>query len=309
MTEVIRTLGGDLPSALAGPTYAHEHLIIDSPLVAGRMSHIHLHSIDEARAEVQTCVAAGVRTMVDAMPAGSGRDPDRLMRISVVTGVRIVAATGLHTARYYEDVEWARTESASQLAERFIADITEGIDQNDYRGPIISRSAARAGIVKVAALAPALTATEQRLFEAAAIAQSSTGVPVLTHTEAGVGGMEQIESLLDLGIAPERIALSHTDKVADDAYHRSMLETGVNLCYDQGLRDPEKTYSLLETMVEAGFANQIVLGTDGARRSLWSTLGGSPGLASLYLMARKRLDPELVTRLFVTNPARYLSLS
>lgn len=309
MTDVIRTLGGDLPSALAGPTYAHEHLIIDSPLVSETMSQIHLHSMDEARDEVQTCVAAGIRTMVDAMPAGSGRDPERLLRISIATGMRIVVATGLHTAKYYEGIEWAAAESPSQLAERFIADITDGIDLHDYRGESVERTEARAGIVKVASLAPELTDAEQRLFEAAAITQYTTGVPVLTHTEGGVGGMEQIETLLDLGVAPVRIALSHTDKVADDGYHRSMLETGVNLCFDQGLRDPVKTHSLLETMVEAGFADQIVLGTDGARRSLWSTLGGSPGLAALYRTARDRLDDELVSRLFVTNPARYLTLT
>ncbi len=97
MTGMIRTIGGDLPSDLAGPTYTHEHLIIDSPLVAETMPHIHLGSVDEGRAEVEPCIAAGVRTMVDAMPAGSGRDPDKLARISVLTGMRVVAATGLHT--------------------------------------------------------------------------------------------------------------------------------------------------------------------------------------------------------------------
>lgn len=29
MTGVIRTIGGDLPAELAGPTYVHELLIID----------------------------------------------------------------------------------------------------------------------------------------------------------------------------------------------------------------------------------------------------------------------------------------
>lgn len=309
MSGVIRTLGGDLPVDLAGPTYTHEHLIIDSPLVSETMSHIHLHSIDEARDEVQSCIAAGIRTMVDAMPAGSGRDPERLMRISITTGMRIVAATGLHTEKYYENVEWAGKESPSQLAERFIADITEGIDLHDYRAETVERTEARAGIVKVASLAPTLTDAERRLFEAAAITQSSTGVPVLTHTEGGAGGFEQIEHLIGLGVPAGRIALSHTDKVADPGYHRSMLETGVNLCYDQGLRDPDQTLSLLVAMIEAGFGDRIVLGTDGARRSLWSTLGGSPGLAALYQTARTRLDDESIARLFVTNPARYLTVT
>jgi len=309
VTGVIRTIGGDLPAELAGPVYAHEHLIVDSPLVAETMPDIHLHSVEEARAEIQTCVAAGVRTMVDAMPAGSGRDPERLSRISVLTGMRVVAATGLHTEKYYVDVEWANEETAEQLAGRFIADVVDGIDKHDYRGEAIERIMARAGVVKVATMAAELTARDRRLFEAAALTIAATGVPILTHTEGGQGGYEQIELLADLGVSPERVALSHTDKVADRGYHGAMLETGALLCYDQGLREPEQTLELIENMVEAGFSGQLLLGTDGARRALWSTLGGSPGLSSLYVMMRERFDPALVEEVFITNPAVYLALN
>lgn len=309
MSDVIRTIGGDLPTELAGPTYAHEHLIIDSALVAAEMPHIHLPSIEEAVAEVQTCVAAGVRTMVDAMPAASGRHPERLIRISVHTGMRIVAATGLHTARYYEDVPWTIEGSPEQLAARFVADIEEGIDRNDYLGEAIERTEAKAGIVKVASLTERLSPRDERVFEAAAITRAETGVPVLTHTEGGKGGLNQIEALIGLGVPPERIALSHTDKVADPGYHRDMLETGVLLCYDQGLRDPDATLELISEMLDSGYAGQLIVGTDGARRSLWSTLGGSPGLAALYRTFSESLDPDTVQALFVDNPGRYLALS
>lgn len=306
--RVIRTIGGDLPAELAGPTYVHEHLIIDSPLVAKTMPHIHLHSVDEAVAEVQTCVAAGVRTMVDAMPAASGRDPERLSRVSVFTGMRLVAATGLHTEKYYENVPWTIEETPEQLASRFIADIEEGIDQNDYRGETVDRTSMRAGLVKVGALTEALSDRDKRLFEAAAITHTATGVPVLTHTEGGMGGMGQIERLLDHGVAAERIALSHTDKVKDPGYHHAMLETGVFLCYDKGIRDQETTLSLVTEMIESGFGDQILLGTDGARRSLWSTLGGAPGLAALYRSVSQVLEAATTEILFVANPARFLAL-
>jgi phosphotriesterase-related protein len=308
MTGFIRTIGGDLASDLAGPTYVHEHLIIDTPLVAETMPHIHLASVDEAVAEVQTCVAAGVRTMVDAMPAASGRDPERLSRISVLTGMRVVAATGLHTARYYEDVPWTREESPEELADRFVSDVEEGIDQHDYLGEKVVRTPMRAGIVKVAAIAESLSARDERLFEAAAIASARTGVPILTHTEGGLGGHAQIEKLLDSGVAPARIALSHTDKIADPGYHRDMLEAGVFLCYDQGLRRHEQTVGLVREMSASGYASQLLIGTDGARRSLWATLGGGPGLASLFQSVSADLGPELAEDLFVANPARFLTL-
>jgi 5-phospho-D-xylono-1,4-lactonase len=308
VSGVIRTLGGDLPVELAGPTYVHEHLIIDSPLVAETMPHIHLHSVDEGVAEVETCIAAGVRTMVDAMPAAAGRDPERLSQISVFTGMRVVAATGLHTAKYYEDVPWTGEETPEQLAARFTADIEEGIDQNDYRGETVNRTSIKAGLVKVGTLTETSSPRDERLFEAAAITHMATGVPVMTHTEGGRGGLSQIERLLAHGVAAERIALSHTDKVKDAGYHQAMMETGVFLCYDQGIREPEATRWLIAEMVESGFGSQILLGTDGARRSLWSTLGGAPGLAALYRSVTTDFDLATSEALFVANPARYLTL-
>jgi phosphotriesterase-related protein len=68
---------------------------------------------------------------------------------------------------------------------------------------------------------------------------------------------------------------------------------------------------LTAAMVGAGFINQIMLGTDGARRSLWSSLGGNPGLAWLYSgwslkLIESGLSKEDLNRIFVTNPARAL---
>ena len=87
--------------------------------------------------------------------------------------------------------------------------------------------------------------------------------------------------MIDLGVDPGRVALSHTDKVDDPGYHRELLATGVNLVYDQCLRRPAATIGLLVAMLAAGHAGRLMLGTDGARRSMWSSLGGHPGLASL----------------------------
>ena len=318
MSGLIRTLGGDIPADSTGPTFVHEHLIIDSPLVAREMEHIHLPSVDETATELHRCIAAGVRLMVDAMPAAAGRDPERLARVSILTGMRVVGATGLHTQRYYGDVPWTREESPEDLAARFVADIEEGIDQHDYRGDQVERTEeVKAGLIKVATLGEAMSGGEKRLFEAAAIAHTATGAPLLTHTEGGVGGLTQIDCLTGHGVSPNRIALSHTDKIPDPGYHREMLETGVSLCYDQALRHGDgpdnQTAGLIAAMVELGFGAQLMVGTDGARRSLWSTLGGHPGLAWLYTDLPESLNElgvseTAVTRLFEDNPAHYLTL-
>ena len=119
--------------------------------------------------------------------------------------------------------------------------------------------------------------------------------------------------MVDLGVAPGRVALSHTDKVEDTGYHRRLLATGVNLVYDQCLRRPSATIELLMTMLSAGHAERLMLGTDGARRSMWSSLGGHPGLAWLLTdfvpsLRGNGAGHAAIKSLLVDTPARWLAL-
>ena len=144
------------------------------------------------------------------------------------------------------------------------------------------------------------------------MAATRAGTALLTHCEAGTGGLAQLRLLDDLGVPLDRVVLSHTDKVADLGYHRELLASGAYVVYDQGLRDPEATARLVRWMVSDGHADRLLLGTDGARRSLWTTLGGAPGLAALATGLGRRLAGELgravMDRIWVTNPAAALSL-
>lgn len=318
MTAVARTVLGDVPTDRLGPAYLHEHLVINSPLVQDRFPHIWLPSVDDATAEVTECAAAGVGTMLDAMPCAAGRDVVKLAAVSRATGVHLVAATGLHTGKYYDGRPWTQEEDESVLADLFTADVVDGIDRYDYGGPVIRRTEHRAGVVKAATAADRPTDAERRAFAAAAVTVARTGVPLLTHCEEGRGALAQLELLGTLGVPLERVVLSHTDKVRDAGYHRELLQSGVNLEYDQALRqdpdEPRGTAWLVAEAVAAGHAGQLMLGTDGARRSLWRVLGGSPGLAWLLpgfaaVLDRHGVDAATRRQLLVDNPARVLGLS
>lgn len=318
MTPFVRTVLGDVPADDLGVAYMHEHLIIDSPLVAETMSHIHLPNTEDAVHEMALCRHAGVGAVVDAMPAGSGRVVERLAEVSRRTGIHVVASTGLHTARYYETVAWERTEDTDDLAERFVADVTEGIDRHDYLGPTVERTCHRAGVIKVATGIEPDPGRDRRVFEAGAVAARRTGAPILTHCEQGRGGLHQLEILSELDVPLGRVVMSHTDKVTDRAYHRDLLDAGVNLEYDQVLRQVSTaafgTAALIQAMIDEGYRDQLMLGTDGARRTLWSTFGGEPGLAWLASGFRRVLRSVGVTdddqrALFIENPGRFLTFT
>jgi phosphotriesterase-related protein len=315
MMARVRTVLGDIQPRDLGFTYIHEHLIIDSPLIVDRWPHIHLSSVDEAVAELDLCAAAGVGAFVDAMPAASGRGPIRLAEASRRSGVHVIACTGLHTSKYYEGQRWTVDEPAEVLAKLFIADVVDGIDRYDYMGPVIRRTPHRAGILKVAVLEDAPTPRDVRVFEAAAIAHDATGVPILTHCEGGRGAMSQVELFDRLGVPLDRIVISHTDKVADLAYHRDLLDTGVYLEYDQAVRQVDRaaegTGRIVAAMIEEGHVDRLMLSTDGARRSLWGSLGGEPGLAWLAtgfveILQSLGVGQAAVNTMFVENPATFL---
>jgi len=304
----IRTVLGDIPREDVGMTFMHEHLIIDSTIVKRDFEHIFLPNVDDAVIEVGYCREAGVRTLVDCMPMGSGGDIAKLKAISEQGRVNIVAATGMHTQKYYEaDSEYLSLD-VEGLAQRFIQDITLGAQGTE----------SKAGIIKVATQGTGFTPLEERLFAAAAIAHTVTGAPILTHCEHGVGALQQIEALSNLGISLSNVTISHTDKTADDRYIAEILHSGVFVEFDQALRqaneDEPKSAKLMKDLVERGFIKQLMLGTDGARRSLWTSLKGSPGLAWLSLgwsgvLRNFGLTDAEISTIFVENPARALSFS
>jgi 5-phospho-D-xylono-1,4-lactonase len=310
--SVVRTVLGDVPADRLGMCFAHEHLIIDGGVPKLVNPAISLQRVEDAVVELGPCVAAGLGAVVDAMPADAGRNVAKLAAISRTAGVHVVAATGLHHARYYGERHWGELLEPEELAGLFAAEVSDGIDAYDLNGPVVRRTGHRAGIIKVAGSAGGPSGRDRRVFEAAAIAAARTGAPLLTHCEGGTGGVAQLELLGDLGVPAGRVILSHTDKVVDRGYHRELLAGGAWLVYDQGLRTPEGTARLVGWMVADGHGDRLLLGTDGARRSLWTTLGGAPGLAALATGLGRRLAGELgeaaMERIWVANPAAALAL-
>ncbi len=308
----VRTVLGDIEPSALGITYAHEHVVIDGGRPVLMEPDFDLGDVALMATEVTAAAALGLNAVVDAMPCDAGRSALKLADLSRRTGVHVIAPTGLHHDRYYGPAHWSHRLSVDVIATLFALDVTDGIDANDYSGPVVERTEHRAGVTKIAGSAGGPSDRDRRVFEAAAAAHRQTGVPILTHCEAGTGGLEQLRLLQDLGVDPSHVTLSHVDKVADRGYHRELLGAGAFGEYDQSFRwgaAPNGTLQLIEWAVEDGLAGQIVLGMDAARRGYYHVYDGSPGLTWLLAgftdaMAERGLDETVRQRLFVANPAR-----
>ena len=317
MSPFARTVLGDIDPGELGATYAHEHLVIDGGRPVLLDPDFDLSDVDAMVTEVGAAVELGLGAVVDAMPCDAGRNARKLAEISRRTGIHVIAPTGLHHERYYGAEHWSNRVEPEVLADLFAADITDGIDANDYSGPIVERTPHRAGVIKIGGSEDVLTDRDRRVFEAAAVAHRRTGAPILTHCERGTAALEQAECLAAAGVALEHVALSHVDKVVDRGYHRELASTGAALEYDGSFRwgtEPNGTLQLLEWMAEDGLLGSVVLGMDAARRGYHAVYGGSPGMTWLLdgfstSMEERGLGADLRRRLFVENPARVFSFA
>ena len=312
----LRTVLGDIDPSALGRCYAHEHLIIEKSYTTQVFPEIHLPSLENAVAELTDFKRAGGGAMVETMPCDAGRNVVKLAEISRRTGVHIIAPTGLHMPRFYPQGHWRFRVGAEALAEIFTAEIEQGIDANDCAGPVVRRTSFRAGVIKVGSAARGLDAGERDAFEAAAAAHRRTGAPIITHVEPGLG-WDQVEFLTARGVEPGHITLSHTDRVTDPGYHRDLLKRGINVEYDRMLRakldSSNPTLKLFAAMI-AEFPDQVMMGTDGARPTLWRSYGGKPGLDYLLtgfskLLKEAGVTDALLKKAFIETPARAYAFS
>lgn len=317
MTDLdIQTVLGPIPRGSLGATDMHEHVIIRESSLTDRDPELLLDDVDLSIREVSDFKVSGGGAIVDMIPIGLGRDIEGLRRVSHAAGVHIVAATGFHRTAHYSGGHWLHHYQTDDIARLIIADLTEGIDRYDYRGPIVERSEGRAGVIKIAGDYQHLSPSALRLAEAAAIAHLETGAPISTHSERGTMLLEQVEVLVEAGVPSERIALGHVDRNPDFAYLKEAAETGASLIFDGASRIqyfPESVLiRVLLDLVEAGYADRIMLGLDFARRSYWSSRGGGPGFG--YLLGRfaprllqAGMEQSALDVILRDNPARALS--
>ncbi|QHW00345.1 phosphotriesterase family protein [Spirosoma endbachense] len=310
----IRTVLGDISPAQAGTTYAHEHLIIEESFPTQANPDFLLNDIDKVSAELAQVYAAGGRTMVDTMPANCGRNVVKLAEVSRRTGIQIVVPTGIHLEMYYPRTHWRYQYSEDQLTRLFIADVEEGIDRYDYNGPVVERTPHKAGMIKLATGDDPVSAHQELIFRSVVNTHRETGVPILTHTNAGRHGLAQADLFAKLGADLSHVVLSHMDRCQDLTYHRELLKTGVRVEFDSAFRwkkgEENRTYQLLEALLP-DFPEQITAGMDAARHTYWQSYGGSPGLTYLLTTFRDELAQrglgDYWNRLMIDNPAALYS--
>jgi predicted metal-dependent phosphotriesterase family hydrolase len=313
-----RTVLGDVDVSTLGRTNAHEHLAISSGLITVQHPDYRLDDPERGVIEAQDFHDAGGQTIVDTTPCGAGRDAKALVAISRATGVHVIASTGFHKEGYYLDSHWRFHYSAEEIAGLWRDEIEHGVELSAYEGPHIKRSTAQAGVVKVAADYQHISKHARKAFEAAGQVHRVTGVPVLTHSEAGTVMLEQVRLLESHGIAPQHVVISHADRNPDWFVHRDVAQSGAYLEYDCPGRVkyfPESTIvALIRKMFDLGLEKHLLFGGDNARRSYWKAYGGGPGIAYILRsfvprLLREGFTQAQIDQVLIANPSSAFQFS
>ncbi len=314
MQGIVRTVLGDILPDRLGVTHAHEHTII----LPGESSRLNpsllLDSPEKTTAELLDFKACGGMSVVDAQPIGVERSPLLMRDVSRKSGVNIIACSGFHRPCFYPEGHFLETDSVERLAERIEREITNGMI-DDATGEATD---VKAGLIKFTSEYHYIPPFARKAAEAAAIAQHNTGAAILTHTEMGTCGLEQIALAGRYGVKPSRMILSHLDRNPDPYLHKEIASTGAYLVYDGIARTkywPDSTIiALLLEMIDSGFGSQLMLAMDAATRTTWTHYGYGPGLTYLLTTFVPRLrqagaTQENVDLLLLANPAQALKMA
>ncbi|MEU2560905.1 phosphotriesterase [Streptomyces longispororuber] len=292
----VRTVLGDIAPRELGVCDAHDHLFLRSPQLPGQ----ELDSTEAAAGELAAYRAAGGQGLVQWTPYGMGRRAGFLPALARASGVRIVAATGLHQAVHYTP-ETLASLRAGDVAALFVRELTRGIGD----------SGVRAGLIKVAGGFHGLDAHARWTMTAAAEAHHATGAPVAVHLELGTGALDVLDLLCaELSVPPGKVILGHLNRSPDLTVHRQAAEAGAYLAFDGPSRAHHATDwrmpDAVRALADAGYGDRLLLGGDTTAAAARSVNGG-PGMPYLLRRVRPRIalavGEELADRMLTANPA------
>jgi phosphotriesterase-related protein len=304
-------------SSQLGTTLMHEHIfVLDTEI---QQNYPEEWGNEEARVadavtRLNELKSRGVDTIVDLTVLGLGRCIPRIWRIATQTKLQIIVATGLYTYRdlplYFNLRSPDRTSGAEPLAQMFVRDIREGI----------AGTSVKAGMLKCCTDEPGLTPDVERILRAVARAHRQTGVPISTHTHAGLRrGLDQQRIFREEGVDLRRVVIGHCGDTTELDYLEELIRGGSYLGMDRfgvdTILDFTARVGTVAAMCERGHANKMVLSHDAMcyfhwmpEGRLWAAL---PRWHYLHIcndvlpaLRQKGVSEQQLQTMLVDNPRR-----
>ena len=242
---------------------------------------------------------------------------DELRKLSVKSGVHIIASTGFHKLCFYPDSHWIHSISETEMEEIFVQELTAGMYTDADCTYPSAQSDAKAGIIKTAYDTEELSPRYKKLFRAAASASLKTERIIMIHVEQNTNPVLLQDFLLNLGIEPKNLMFCHMDRAcADINIHKAILEKGSYLEFDTIGRfkyhSDEQEIQIIQSLLDMGFARLLLYSLDTTSDRLTSYNPDAVGLD--YILTKfnaslksSGISEDMIHMLSVENPARILT--
>jgi phosphotriesterase-related protein len=331
------------PSEL-GFTLTHEHFLCDattyfelpeqtsertlalSPVTLENLAWVRFHPylnkdnlrLDDENMMVEEATRfkdAGGRTIVDATSNGIGRNPEALKRISMRTGLNIIAGSGYYVSSTHpRDME---SKTVNDIKNEIVRDIQVGIENTGIRAGLIG---------EIGTTFPWGT-NEEKSLQAAGRAQVETGAPIEVHPGRNPKHPGMILDVLEKeGADLSHAAICHIERTLGDLNQfKSVLDRSVYVEFDNfgqswfafpGHKlewpfpsDSGRVFRIRE-LIETGYADQILVSMDIDSKILLYRYGGQGFdhiLVNVLPLMQSLIGSENVQKILVNNPRRFLT--
>jgi phosphotriesterase-related protein len=311
----VETVRGPVDLQDLGRTLMHEHIFIMQPEALQNWGHAfgplywdEQERIADAVAKLKRVRDAGIRTIVDPTVPGLGRFIPRIRTVAEAADINVIVATGVYA--FLELPNFLGYRSKEAIADLFVREIHEGIDDTSVKAAFLKCAVERHGLV----------GDVPRIIEAIAMAATQTGAPVMVHTNAEQRtGLLALDALTRHGVDPAQIVIAHMGDSNDLDYLRRVAHAGAWIGCDRFGIDHfnplADRISTLIALVNEGFADRIHLSHDAA--CFLDFFVGDPFFANEkpdYLLISEQVLPALldagvtheqIDQMMVGNPVRF----
>jgi phosphotriesterase-related protein len=266
MPQLFTTLG-PMNAEQLGMILPHEHVFVDlrTPDSPGYAEAAPGAVVALMAPEIARIQALGVTALVECTTGGVGRRADIDLAVSQATGLPIVVPTGNYREPWIPD--WVRTASEAALEGWMVRELTQRLDEADYRAGWIKLSAGDEGISEL----------EARILRAAARAGAATNAVIGSHTIKGRVVLEQLDIIEAEGYRADRFISIHSQEEKDFGLNRAVAERGAWIEYDHVGRAPDaEVAALIVKALEAGLERQLLISHDRGWYDPAQPGGGKP---------------------------------
>lgn len=223
--DYVITVNGPMDADKMGFVLTHEHILVDF-IGADKVSKDRYNADDVfnvALPKLKDLKNSGCATIFCAEPAYLGRDPKVLKRLSDASGLNILTNTGYYGAVNEKYLPaHAHTETAEQLASRWIAEFKNGIEGTGIKPGFIKTSTDKAPLTKA----------QQKILRAAALTHLETGLTMLVHTGDGAAAKEQLAILEEVGVDPSARVWTHAQNEKDEKQYVEAAKQNCWVAFD-----------------------------------------------------------------------------